>query len=244
MSRAFVNEDAGAGESPRFPLPPREDPSFDRAAARALLHGADLGDTASAEIATGYYWGEPKLRALVERILDEAREDGDERLEQLSERFLRASAKFQVRQDSGGRGLPQKIAPPPIAVNNPEAAMTMDRNNPRSTDVNDLLNPHRGEEQSRAREHASEILAHRGVLLIGDETDDELADLWSAVERFEAVVEARGGDTMTNAPDSNEPDNPAFVLPERKAREAAGDYARRILDAAKQLTRFERGGTE
>lgn len=122
--------------------------------------------------------------------------------------------------------------------------MTMDRNNPRSTDVNDLLNPHRGEEQSRAREHASEILAHRGVLLIGDETDDELADLWSAVERFEAVVEARGGDTMTNAPDSNEPDNPAFVLPERKAREAAGDYARRILDAAKQLTRFERGATE
>jgi hypothetical protein len=100
MSRAFVNEDAGAGEAPRFPLPPREDPSFDLAAARALLRGADLGDTASAEIATGYYWGEPRLRGLVERILDEAREDGDERLEQLSERFLRASAKFRVK--SGG----------------------------------------------------------------------------------------------------------------------------------------------
>ncbi|HEY3013164.1 MAG TPA: hypothetical protein VGJ36_10480 [Gemmatimonadales bacterium] len=89
MSRAFVNEDAGAGEAPRFPLPSREDPSFDVAAARALLHGADLGDTASAESATGYYWGEPKLRPVVERILDEAREDGNERLEQLAERFLR-----------------------------------------------------------------------------------------------------------------------------------------------------------
>ena len=90
MSRAFINEDAAAGETPRFPLPHRDDPSYDMAAARALLHGADLGDTASAEAATGYYWGEPKLRPLVERILDEAREDDNARLEQLAERFLRA----------------------------------------------------------------------------------------------------------------------------------------------------------
>ena len=90
MSRAFINEDAAAGEAPRFPLPARDDPSYDMAAARALLHGADLGDTSSAEAATGYYWGEAKLRPLVERILDEAREDGNERLEQLAERFLRA----------------------------------------------------------------------------------------------------------------------------------------------------------
>jgi hypothetical protein len=89
MSRAFINEDAGAGDAPRFPLPPRDDPSFDAAAARALLQGADLGDTASAESATGYYWGEPRLRPMVERILVEAREDGNERMEQLAERFLR-----------------------------------------------------------------------------------------------------------------------------------------------------------
>jgi hypothetical protein len=90
MSRAFINEDAGAGNAPpRYPLPPRDDPAFDLAAARALLLGADLGDTASAESATGYYWGEPKLRPLVERILLEARQDDNERLEQLAERFLR-----------------------------------------------------------------------------------------------------------------------------------------------------------
>lgn len=90
MSRAFVNEDAGAGDAgPRFPLPDREDPGFDAAAARALLQGAHLGDTASAEVATGYYWGEPRLRLLVERILAEAREDGNDRLQQLAERFLR-----------------------------------------------------------------------------------------------------------------------------------------------------------
>jgi hypothetical protein len=93
MSRAFINEDAGAGDAPRFPLPPPEDPSYDLAAARALLQGADLGDTASAEAATGYYWGEPKLRPLVERILEEAQEDKNERLEQLAERFLRVRAR-------------------------------------------------------------------------------------------------------------------------------------------------------
>jgi hypothetical protein len=118
--------------------------------------------------------------------------------------------------------------------------MTMHRDDSVPGEINEVLNPHRGEEQSRAREHAADILAGRGVLLTGDETNDELADLWSAVERFESVVEARGGDTMTNAPDSAEPDNPAFVLPERKARESAGDYTRRILDAAVRLTNFER----
>jgi hypothetical protein len=100
MSRAFINEDAGAGDLlHRFPLPSREDPSFDIAAARALLQGADLGDTASAEAATGYYWGEPKLRPLVERILLEARHDGNERLEQLAERFLRVRASQPRRSD-------------------------------------------------------------------------------------------------------------------------------------------------
>jgi hypothetical protein len=99
MSRAFINEDAGAGDAPRFPLPGREDPSYDLAAARALLQGADLGDTGSAEAATGYYWGEPKLRPLVERILEEAREDGNERLEQLAERFLRVRARQPTRSD-------------------------------------------------------------------------------------------------------------------------------------------------
>ena len=97
MSRAFINEDAGPGDTPRFPLPSRDHPGFDAAAARALLQGADLGDTASAESATGYFWGEPKLRPLVERILAEAQEDGDERLAQLAGRFLRARERDKGR---------------------------------------------------------------------------------------------------------------------------------------------------
>jgi hypothetical protein len=89
MSRAFVNEDAGGDAGARYPLPARDDPAFALAAARALLRGADQGDTPGAEAATGFYWGDPALKAEVERLLVEARDDGDERLEQLAERFLR-----------------------------------------------------------------------------------------------------------------------------------------------------------
>src|SRR5439155_1236700 len=53
-----------------------------------LLEGGRAGETASAEQATGYYWGEPRLREHVRRILDRARAAGDERLQQLAERFL------------------------------------------------------------------------------------------------------------------------------------------------------------
>ena len=109
-----------------------------------------------------------------------------------------------------------------------------------SADIDEARNPHRSEEQLRAQQHVAEVLARRGVLLAGDETGRELADLWSAVDQFESSVEARGGDTMTNAPDSREPDNPAFVLPERNAGESATDYTRRILEAAAALTNFER----
>ena len=91
MSRAFVNEDAGGRNSPlkRFPLPPRDDPSYDEAAASALLEGAAEGDTESAEVATGYYWGERKLRPYVERALARAREANDEAAIRVAERFLR-----------------------------------------------------------------------------------------------------------------------------------------------------------
>ncbi len=90
MSRAFVNEDA-AGAVPRrnYALPDRADPGFDAAAAEALLEAARAGETASAEEATGYYWGEQRLRDHVARIRDRADAARDDRLVQLAERFLR-----------------------------------------------------------------------------------------------------------------------------------------------------------
>jgi len=90
VSRAFVNEDAGGGAPRRdYGLPPRDDPGFDAAAAAALLEAARVGETESAENATGYYWGEPRLREHVRAVLARARREGDDRLEQLAERWLR-----------------------------------------------------------------------------------------------------------------------------------------------------------
>ena len=88
MSRAFINEDA-SGPEPRYNLPDKSDPGFDAAAARALIDGANVGDSYSAELATGYKWGEPKLRPHIQRILAAAKKEGDERVVQLAERFLR-----------------------------------------------------------------------------------------------------------------------------------------------------------
>jgi hypothetical protein len=90
MSRAFVNEDAG-GSAPRrgYGLPARDDPGYAAAAAEALLEAARAGESESAETATGYYWGEPRLREHVQRILARARAAGDDRLTQLAERWLR-----------------------------------------------------------------------------------------------------------------------------------------------------------
>ena len=90
MSRAFVKDAESWGDpSRRYVLPARDDPLFDRAAAEAILDGAREGDTGSAEMATGYYWGEPRLKPYVQEILERARREGNERLTQLAERFLK-----------------------------------------------------------------------------------------------------------------------------------------------------------
>lgn len=92
MSRAFVNEDAGGNDRARHyktGLPERDDPRYEAIAARVLLDAARAGETFAGEEATGYYWGDKRLRSHVVRIMDEARLAGDDRLEQLAERFLK-----------------------------------------------------------------------------------------------------------------------------------------------------------
>jgi hypothetical protein len=90
MSQAFLRDDA-EGEMPRrnYALPDRNDPEFDRAAARALLEAARVNETQLAERATGYYWGEPRLKPYVEELRAEAERLNDDRGEQLARRFLR-----------------------------------------------------------------------------------------------------------------------------------------------------------
>lgn len=89
LSRAFVKEDGPDGPPPTYSLPSRDDPGYPLAAARALLLGADQGDTAGAESATGYFWGDPGLVREMEQLAAEAEERGDERMVILARRYLR-----------------------------------------------------------------------------------------------------------------------------------------------------------
>lgn len=101
--------------------------------------------------------------------------------------------------------------------------------------LNDMLDPHRREEIAGAAVEVSGRLLQKGVDVSPDEDPAELADLLSAVERFENAVINRGGDPMVNMPDSHDPQDPAFVLPERRADESIVAYTRHITEAAAML---------
>ena len=85
-----------------------------------------------------------------------------------------------------------------------------------------------GESLRAVAEEVAERLRRRGIPLRGDERPEDLADLLAAVERFEAAVEARGGDLMVDDLNSTEPDDPHFVLPARVPDESVRDYTARI----------------
>jgi len=91
MSQAFVNEDAAGPPDPEYRLPDPDSPYYPEASAWALIQGADEGDTRGAEDATGYEWGSPELAPLMETILAEAEEQGQDRVAQLARRFLKAA---------------------------------------------------------------------------------------------------------------------------------------------------------
>lgn len=80
-------------------------------------------------------------------------------------------------------------------------------------------------------------LRSRGVAVAGTDRPEDLVNLLSAVERFEAVVEARGGDLMVDDLKSSRPDDRHFVLPQRVTGEAGPAYIGRIDKATAELRR-------
>jgi hypothetical protein len=90
-------------------------------------------------------------------------------------------------------------------------------------------------ERDSVSQQIASRLRDREIALTGDESSDQLADLLTAVERFENAVARLGGDSMTNAPDSNDPDTEAFVLPRRRGDESVAEYTRRVTTAAERL---------
>ncbi len=102
------------------------------------------------------------------------------------------------------------------------------------------LNPHRDEQLRAAMGDTRTRLEHRGIVLTGTETPAELADLDTAVERFEREVRARGGDLYVDEPPSTQPDRQEFALPRRAERETVREYICRIDERAAAVKRTSR----
>lgn len=102
------------------------------------------------------------------------------------------------------------------------------------------LDPHRSEERDAAVAAVAARLRDRGVAVTGAEPPDDLANLLTAVEQFEAAVEAHGGDLMVDDLKSPEPDDRHFVLPRRGHGETVRAYLGRIDEATAVLRRHPR----
>ena len=98
----------------------------------------------------------------------------------------------------------------------------------------------RESDQDRVAAEVADRLRQRGVAVTGAERSDDLADLLSAVERFEKTVEAHGGDLMVDDLKSPKPDDRHFVLPRRQHAESIRAYIIRIDQAATELSRHPR----
>jgi hypothetical protein len=92
----------------------------------------------------------------------------------------------------------------------------------------------------RVSQEVADRLRALGITLTGRETAEELVELQDAVEQFEAVVEARGGDLMVDegpAGGSREPDDPHFALPLRPTHETVPQYLVRLARATDEVRR-------
>jgi|SRR5690348_3280763 hypothetical protein len=92
-------------------------------------------------------------------------------------------------------------------------------------------------ERAAAVTEVAARLRSRGITVTGAERPEDLADLLSAVERFEATVEGRGGDLMVDDLKSVQPDDRHFVVPRRAHGEAVRTYIARIDEATARLRR-------
>ena len=96
------------------------------------------------------------------------------------------------------------------------------------------------DERSDVAAEVAGRLRHRGVVVSSGDPSEALADLLSAVERFEAAVEAHGGDLMVDDLKSSRPDDRHFVLPRRAKIESVPAYIARIDEATDQLRHHPR----
>ena len=107
-------------------------------------------------------------------------------------------------------------------------------------DLENELDPHRREERDAAAAEVVACLRSRGISVTGVERVEQLDDLLTAVERFEAAVKRHGGDLMVDDLKSSQPDDRHFVVPRQEPGESIVAYIGRIDDATAQLRRHPR----
>ena len=93
----------------------------------------------------------------------------------------------------------------------------------------------RTEERERVRVELEARLEGNGVRITGSESDDQIVALSNAFELFDAARERAGADSMTNTFESSRPDDPRFVIPQRRDDESTDQYIARIQAASRRL---------
>ena len=94
MSRAFVNEDAGQDQDPRYDLPERDSSFYDEAAAWASAGRREHRQHAECRNGYGISMGRTDCSCPSWKgFLEQAERDDNLRLAQLAKRYIRAAAK-------------------------------------------------------------------------------------------------------------------------------------------------------
>ena len=93
----------------------------------------------------------------------------------------------------------------------------------------------REQEREALHEELVSRLHQKGLMLSGDASDADLADLLSAIEQFEAAVEKAGGDLFVDSLQSSQPERPEWVLPRMRDDETVRDYMNRVNEATARL---------
>lgn len=96
------------------------------------------------------------------------------------------------------------------------------------SDFNDSI---RDDERVALHREMVARLHQKGLMIAGDAPDDNLADLLSAIDQFEAAVVKAGGDLYVDSLDSSQPERPDWVLPHMGDDETVVAYTERVQKA-------------
>jgi hypothetical protein len=91
-----------------------------------------------------------------------------------------------------------------------------------------------GADLRQAREALIGQLSERGIDVLDADGDVALADLLTAVQRFERTRFELGGDSYVNDAESSQPDQEAFVMPQRGDDESIAQYTDRVNEAERR----------